>query len=40
VELARDPGFARKNQADAIITTAAEISRMLHGLVVKVREDE
>ncbi|MGB6868456.1 MAG: four helix bundle protein [Acidobacteriaceae bacterium] len=38
IELARDLGFAGKDQADTIIAAAAEISRMLHGLVAKVRQ--
>lgn len=37
VELARDLRFAEKNQADTIIAEAAEISRMLHGLIAKLR---
>lgn len=39
IELARDLGFADKDRVDAIIAAAAEISRMLHGLAAKVRQD-
>jgi four helix bundle protein len=39
IELARDLGFADKNEANAVIATAADISRMLHGLLGKVRQD-
>jgi four helix bundle protein len=39
IELARDLGLAGKSQADAMIAEAADISRMLHGLLAKVRQD-
>ncbi len=35
VELARDLGFASKEEAAAILAQAAEISRMIHGLLAK-----
>jgi four helix bundle protein len=37
VELACDLGFADQDRADTIIAEAAEISRMLHGLIAKLR---
>ncbi len=38
IELASNLEFLNKDQADAIIAEAAEISRMLHGLVAKLRQ--
>jgi len=40
IELARDLGFTPGNQADTIIAVAGEISRMLHGLMAKMRQEE
>jgi four helix bundle protein len=39
-ELASDLGFATKGEAAAIIAEAAEISRMIHGLLAKLRRGE
>ena len=40
IELARDLGFADKTQTDPIFVETAEISRMMHGLLAKLRSDE
>jgi four helix bundle protein len=37
IELARDLGFAAQDRADAILTEAAEIAAMMHGLLGKLR---
>ena len=38
VELASDLGFASKDQSLAVVAEAAEISRMIHGLLAKFHE--
>ena len=40
VEMAGDLGFANKIQAAAIVAEAAEISRMIHGLLAKLHRGE
>ena len=40
VELAADLGFTSKDQATAIVVEAAEISRMIHGLLTKLDMSE
>lgn len=40
IELAGDLGFTTRKQADAIVGQAAEISRMLHGLIARMRQEE
>jgi len=40
IELARDLGFTAGNQAHAVIAEAGEISRMLHGLMARMRQGD
>jgi four helix bundle protein len=37
IELARDLGFAAQDRANSILTEAAEIAAMIHGLLAKLR---
>jgi four helix bundle protein len=40
IELARDLGFTDRDTAEAVVAAAAEISRMIHGLISKLRPSE
>lgn len=39
IELARDLGFMAESQADSVIADAGEISRMLHCLMARMRQE-
>jgi four helix bundle protein len=40
IELAGDLGFASRDQAAAVVAEAAEISRMIHGLLARLHRGE